>query len=399
MSEKSKVMRLAIVSLRSFEEPTGNIESILNVIRGLGELGCEVDLLVPSITEYLEKVAATKIIGYSSATFLKFNVLGAQEALIISARSFKLRYDIIQLQLPSPAFSGFAQRLRRVAEIPVIACFDSACHRAPAVAMPKGFKLKMNIWLRRFLNSQFRARIGGSNYDAAVVSSYFQADELRHMKWAAPVHVIPNSTVVERFNLPRSTSNSVNSCTGKKTICYIGHLNFIKGVEFLISAFKFLACERDDIHLVLACSGRGNVACCVEEALKDVDPSLVTLEAGEINVADFLRSCGVLVLPYVAPFGHQFFPNLVIEALASSTPLVVSTVEPMPEIIKDGVTGFLAEPGSVEGLVIAIQRALALNQSERETLGRKQKNLAAARFDYTVVTKDYLNLYNKILHG
>ena len=49
-------------------------------------------------------------------------------------------------------------------------------------------------------------------------------------------------------------------------------------------------------------------------------------------------------------------PNVLLEALAMGVPVVSSRLAGTPEVVIDGVTGLLVEPGDVDGLATAIRR-------------------------------------------
>lgn len=81
----------------------------------------------------------------------------------------------------------------------------------------------------------------------------------------------------------------------------------------------------------------------------------------EDEVAALLGASDLLVQPsVVARDGDtEGLPNTLIEALAAGVPAVATTVAGVPELIREGETGRLAEPGDAAGLRDAIERLLA----------------------------------------
>jgi glycosyltransferase involved in cell wall biosynthesis len=72
------------------------------------------------------------------------------------------------------------------------------------------------------------------------------------------------------------------------------------------------------------------------------------------DAAGLLRHLDVLVVPSRSePFG-----TVAAEAMAVGTPVVASRVDGLPEVVQDGVTGALVEPGDVPGLAAAVLRVL-----------------------------------------
>ena len=70
------------------------------------------------------------------------------------------------------------------------------------------------------------------------------------------------------------------------------------------------------------------------------------------DVPEAIRRLDALVLPSL--FGEGM-PMVVLEALAAAVPVVATSVEGTPEVVRDGVEGLLAEPRSVESLVTKIE--------------------------------------------
>jgi glycosyltransferase involved in cell wall biosynthesis len=77
-------------------------------------------------------------------------------------------------------------------------------------------------------------------------------------------------------------------------------------------------------------------------------------------VADVLARADVFALPSViSPDGdREGIPNALIEAMAAGLPAVSTYHSGVPELIADGRTGFLAQPGDVDDLRAALVRAL-----------------------------------------
>ncbi|MCW3065958.1 MAG: glycosyltransferase family 4 protein, partial [Solirubrobacterales bacterium] len=89
------------------------------------------------------------------------------------------------------------------------------------------------------------------------------------------------------------------------------------------------------------------------------------------NAPGLMRHLDVLVLPSRRePFG-----TVLSEAMAIGTPVVATRVDGLPEVVEDGVTGALVDPGDVAGLARAVLDVLARS----EELGRAARE-AARRF-------------------
>ncbi|HEX5514511.1 MAG TPA: glycosyltransferase [Gammaproteobacteria bacterium] len=82
----------------------------------------------------------------------------------------------------------------------------------------------------------------------------------------------------------------------------------------------------------------------------------------------------------------------VLEAMSAGLPAVVTAVGGNPELVIDGLTGFLVEPGDDQGLREHLQ-TLALDTALRQQLGRAARQRAAALFSLDLMLEGYLRLY------
>lgn len=109
---------------------------------------------------------------------------------------------------------------------------------------------------------------------------------------------------------------------------------------------------------------------------------------GEISDAekdDFLGGAYALVCPYdwPEPFGIVF-----IEALACGTPILAYRRGSVPEIIDDGVTGFIAE--NINEMAAAVERVAGLDR-------RRCRQVFDERFTVSRMVRDYLHAYEQVV--
>ncbi len=108
-------------------------------------------------------------------------------------------------------------------------------------------------------------------------------------------------------------------------------------------------------------------------------------EIGDSQKADFLGNALALVFPidWPEPFGI-----VMIEAMACGTPVIAFDHGSVPEVIDEGVTGFVVD--SVDEAAAAVPRAMALDRAAvRATFER--------RFTAERMARDYLELYRGLV--
>ncbi len=107
-------------------------------------------------------------------------------------------------------------------------------------------------------------------------------------------------------------------------------------------------------------------------------------EIGDEEKSDFLGNALALLFPidWPEPFGM-----VMIEAMASGTPVVAFGEGSVPEVIEDGVNGYIVH--SIDEAVRAIQRASTLSR-------RRCRDVFEARFSARQMALGYLNIYRKL---
>jgi glycosyltransferase involved in cell wall biosynthesis len=96
----------------------------------------------------------------------------------------------------------------------------------------------------------------------------------------------------------------------------------------------------------------------------------------------------------VLPSYREGLPLCVIEAMAHGRPVVATKVGGIPELVEDGVTGFLVEPGDAAALRRALQRLLD-DPMLRRRLGREGRRRIVERCSLDAVIDATLEAYRQ----
>lgn len=88
-------------------------------------------------------------------------------------------------------------------------------------------------------------------------------------------------------------------------------------------------------------------------------------------------------------------PVAILEAMAAGLPVVATRTGGIPELVVDGVTGFLVEPGDVGGIAAAIE-VLAADDVLRRAMGKASRERAVARFEAGQVARTMVDLYEAL---
>jgi glycosyltransferase involved in cell wall biosynthesis len=125
----------------------------------------------------------------------------------------------------------------------------------------------------------------------------------------------------------------------KNSVLFVGRVSREKGITSLFDAARICP----DIPFVVA----GNYEA-MPEARK-LAPSNVTLLGAlpSQKLGAFYDKARIFVLPSV---WYEGFPTVLLEAMSHGLPVVCSRIGGLPEIVDDGITGLLYEPGNVAEL-------------------------------------------------
>ena len=117
-----------------------------------------------------------------------------------------------------------------------------------------------------------------------------------------------------------------------------------------------------------------------------------TPAAGDAEMAQLYHECdAVLCLSRLEGFGYA-----AAEGSASGRPVVAFRSSSLPEIVVDGQTGLLAEPGDLSGIAEACRR-LARDEPLARRLGEAGRARVESHFAPPVLARQYVALYRELL--
>lgn len=160
--------------------------------------------------------------------------------------------------------------------------------------------------------------------------------------------------------------------------------NAFKDFSTIREAFARVAARWSDRRLLLLALGEDAPSEHFGNAEVRFDP----YEPDQRGIARYYQAADV----YVHAARADTFPNVVLEALASGTPVVATAVGGIPEQVDDGRTGFLVPMGDASALAARVIQLLA-DEGLRRALGRNAALDARARFDLRRQANTYLDWY------
>lgn len=158
-------------------------------------------------------------------------------------------------------------------------------------------------------------------------------------------------------------SDISNSETGSNPveILYLAWVDENKGIFELITAAKDLLQENLNFTLTIAGNGRAYDEIAMEIKKHQLEEKIILYgwALGKEKLG-LLKKCNIFVLPSY----YEGYPNSLLEAMASSTACIATAVGAIPDIIDDGINGFLVPPRNTDILKTRL-RELILNENLR----------------------------------
>jgi glycosyltransferase involved in cell wall biosynthesis len=171
----------------------------------------------------------------------------------------------------------------------------------------------------------------------------------------------------------------------------VGRLDPLKDQPSLLRAFRLVAAEHPDTHLVIA--GDGPLRGDLERLAASLEiRERVLLLGARADVADLLPHFEVFVMASIS----EGLPLSILEAMACARPVVATGVGDIPGTVQDGVSGVIVPPGRAEALAAALSGLLA-SPTRVAAFGHAGRLAAERRFSLTSTVEQYEALYRSLL--
>ena len=172
---------------------------------------------------------------------------------------------------------------------------------------------------------------------------------------------------------------------------WVGRMTSVKRTDLVVRVFRALVDRGVDAQLLLIGDGPDRDA--LEQLAHDVGVIKRCLFLGyQEDVARFYDAMDVLLLPSV----NEGTPVSVIEALAAQRPAVATRVGGTPDVVRDGIDGFLvdsADPGELADRLADLAR----DPSRRAEMGAAGRTRVLERYSVSRLVDDVDKLYRSLL--
>jgi glycosyltransferase involved in cell wall biosynthesis len=210
---------------------------------------------------------------------------------------------------------------------------------------------------------------------------------------ARRIEVIENGIDISRYQ-PVSDRGELRRRLGldpaRRYVVCVARFHPVKDHATLLWAFAAVAKHRPDVELLLAGDGplRGELELLTGELGVSGRVHFLGVRG---DVPDVLRAADVFALTSVSEAASL----TLLEAMASNLPVVVTNVGGNPEIVRDGVEGWLVPRGDAAAAAGALGRLLD-DPPQRMTMGRAGRARVEERYLLQRTIDSYYNLYRRL---
>jgi len=211
------------------------------------------------------------------------------------------------------------------------------------------------------------------------------------------VSLIYQGTDVDRFTSTEEARTEAYRCypltdAASPILASVGSFEERKGQIVLLEAVARLAADSlPDIHLMLV--GEGPDETMLKEKIRTMGlENNVTMFPFTDEPNYIFERIDVLTLPSLYKEG---LPNVLLEAMSMGIPVVSSKMAGIPEIVFNGRTGYMVEPGDVDQLRDAITR-LWSDQEAYRRMGSEARDLMRTSFDKRKQFEEFRSFFHQV---
>jgi phosphatidyl-myo-inositol alpha-mannosyltransferase len=371
----SRKLRIGIACPYSWDVPGGVQSHIRDLAEALIEVGHEVSVISPAdddtpLPPYITPAGRAVPVPYNgSVARLSFGFLSVSR---VRRWIREGQFDLLHVHEPSvPSLSLLACW---VATGPIVATVHTA--------MPRSRVLLATYPVLRTGLEKISGRIAVSEAARNTLVEHIGGDAV----------VIPNGVATRRFQ----KAEPLPGWPGQGgSIGFLGRMDEPrKGLSVLLKAFELLAPERPGLRLLIA-GGSGDA----EDQLQKVPVALRdrVVVLGAVSDEDkvrMLHSVDVFCSPNT---GGESFGIVTAEAMAAGVPIVASDIDAFRQVLRNGEAGELFTTGDPADLARAAARLL--DDPARRAALSKAALAAVAQYDWSVVARDVLSVYETVVLG
>jgi N-acetyl-alpha-D-glucosaminyl L-malate synthase BshA len=223
-----------------------------------------------------------------------------------------------------------------------------------------------------------------------AVSQNLKEDTYKFFEIQKDILVIPNFIDLTRFSLkPKDHFKKAIAPAGEKILVHTSNFRKVKRTEDVVKIFAKVV---KTIPSKLLMVGDGPERSMCEQLCRDLGVTDNVRFLGKQDAIEEILSVSDL---FLMPSQSESFGLAALEAMACKVPVISSNAGGLPELNVDGLTGFLKDPGDVDGMA---EKAIFILEDEERLATFKENALARAKeFELSNILPQYENYYLEVI--
>ncbi len=226
-----------------------------------------------------------------------------------------------------------------------------------------------------------------------------QLDKFENLNYK--LEIIPLGIDISRFrpNANKYILRKKYNINSKNVLLFIGRIVEKKGLIFLIKAMPEIMLKNPDTELIICGDGplkKEYERLILKMNLEDSIRFVGYISDENIKI-EYLSLSDILIVPSIlTKFGDtEGLGVVLLEGLATGTPVIASNIGGIPDIIKDGENGFLTEPENSEDIAKNVGIILS-DKILKQEFSNNGLKIVYEKFSWEVVIKKISKIYNEL---
>lgn len=148
-----------------------------------------------------------------------------------------------------------------------------------------------------------------------------------------------------------------------KILLFFGFVREYKGLKYLIEAMPEIIQRLENVKLLVVGDFDGDKETYVDQIKKlQIEKNIIITDVyiPDKEVEPYFAACDLVMLPYISATQS----GIVQIAYGFCKPVIATNVGGLPDVVKDGATGYLVKPQNPEELALAVQKYYILDKQE-----------------------------------
>jgi N-acetyl-alpha-D-glucosaminyl L-malate synthase BshA len=223
-----------------------------------------------------------------------------------------------------------------------------------------------------------------------AVSENLKADTYKHFDVNKDIKVIPNFIDLERFSLKvKDHFKLAIAPNNERIVVHTSNFRKVKRTQDVVHIFEKIQKEIPS-KLLMVGDGPERVYC--EQLCRDLDICENVRFLGKQDAVEEILSVSDL---FIMPSESESFGLAALEAMACKVPVITSNAGGLPELVINGVTGFMDNVGDIEAMAA---HAIYILKDDQQLEAFKEGALSRAKeFELSLILPVYEQYYMDVM--